>query len=291
MSVAVSGSRMERRSRPEREFLMVRNAFFRDKSLTLAAKAIGAWLMTHTESFTFTVSRIASANDVSMHVARQALKCLEERRYLVRTREQDQQTGQFGQWVYSIDDTPVTDDDVVGDVTSEDTETSRSNPPYENPEGGFAAPLKKTDSSKKTQDSKETPSEGHPNAAASVGECPAEPEPVIELHPIPSQRGKTTPRTRGHSPRRSSPGHGPVLFGPRNPGSLDDNTWTQRAIASFAMACRTADVALSPGITSGLATDVLERLQEGETREKCLGALETHARRAWQGALPEWAMA
>lgn len=98
-------STIRRVNRPADQFTMISNGFVRDARLSLKARGLGAWLLSHTDGWETNVSRIASMVGAGREQVRTALLELERFGYLRRTQERAHD-GRVGESVYLIQCTP-----------------------------------------------------------------------------------------------------------------------------------------------------------------------------------------
>jgi hypothetical protein len=75
-----------RRSRPADNFTLVSNGFLRDTALSIAARGLGAWLLTHSAGFKLSAAAIQTACGTGRDKTRALLAELEAAGYLKRTR-------------------------------------------------------------------------------------------------------------------------------------------------------------------------------------------------------------
>lgn len=84
---------------------MVSNSFARDESLSLAARGLGLWLLSHVDGWETTTERIAQLHKIGRDQTRRLLRELEHARYLRRTRERRERNKLAGM-VYEVQCTP-----------------------------------------------------------------------------------------------------------------------------------------------------------------------------------------
>lgn len=84
---------------------MVSNGFARDESLSLAARGLGLWLLSHVDGWETTTERIAQLHKIGRDQTRRLLRELEHARYLRRTRERRERNKLAGM-VYEVQCTP-----------------------------------------------------------------------------------------------------------------------------------------------------------------------------------------
>ena len=113
-------------------FVTLSNAFVRDGRLSLKARALGAWLMSHRDGWSLSIDTIAKTiGELDGETAvRSGLLELEEAGYLVRERTRGE-SGRLGPMEYIISDIPA------GQTTS-------GKPTGGEPHAGVTAPHKKT---------------------------------------------------------------------------------------------------------------------------------------------------
>jgi hypothetical protein len=87
-------------------FTIISNALLRDAALSFKARGMAAWLLGHREDFNLTMVRIAQMNACGEAGVRTAVKELEDAGYLVREQVRAGESGQFGETVYHLTDSP-----------------------------------------------------------------------------------------------------------------------------------------------------------------------------------------
>lgn len=103
-------------------YTIISNAMLRDFRISLKARGLGAWLLSHRDDFQLTQKRIAEMNGCGEALVRSAVDELEAVGYLRRERSRDDETGQLGGSVYYMTDSPV-DAGQAQDAVSHDRET------------------------------------------------------------------------------------------------------------------------------------------------------------------------
>jgi hypothetical protein len=84
-------------------FTLLSNAFLRDGRLTFKARGLGGWLLSHSETFEFSIERIAELNKDGVSAVRTGLLELEELGYLTREDQRDDR-GRVVGTVYTVTD-------------------------------------------------------------------------------------------------------------------------------------------------------------------------------------------
>lgn len=97
---------IRRVNRPADQFVMVTNQFARDRSLSLPARGLGLWLLSHSEGWEITATRLAKEEGIGRDKLRGYLRELEDAGYLRRERERIH-GGRLGGMLYEISCTPV----------------------------------------------------------------------------------------------------------------------------------------------------------------------------------------
>lgn len=87
-------------------FTVISNALLRDAALSFKARGLAAWLLGHRDDFNLTMVRIAQMNGCGEASVRSAVKELEDAGYLVREQARTEGSGQFGETVYYLTDSP-----------------------------------------------------------------------------------------------------------------------------------------------------------------------------------------
>lgn len=98
------------RTRPERHFVVIRNAAMRDPSLSLKAKGMLALMMTFSESWTYYLSQLVELSADGRDATRQAVKELISAGYVKRERQRDD-GGKLRESLYYVSDEKVVQDD------------------------------------------------------------------------------------------------------------------------------------------------------------------------------------
>lgn len=96
---------IRRGARPADQFVMVSNGFARDRRLSLAARGLGLWLLSHEDGWQITASKLASEEGVGRDKLRAYLRELEDAGYLLRDRERIH-GGRLGGMLYEMHCTP-----------------------------------------------------------------------------------------------------------------------------------------------------------------------------------------
>lgn len=86
-------------------FSIISNALIRDNSISLQARGLLVWLLSHRADFSLTMERIAAMTGAGVTRVRAAITELEKAGYLVR--EQRRAKGRFGDELYHVTDCPV----------------------------------------------------------------------------------------------------------------------------------------------------------------------------------------
>jgi hypothetical protein len=89
-----------------RNFTQIFNGALRDKNLSRRARGLLAELLTHSDGFGISVSRLTDAGPEGRDAINDALNELERHGYLVRARVQDDETGRYGGVEYLMTDMP-----------------------------------------------------------------------------------------------------------------------------------------------------------------------------------------
>lgn len=84
---------------------MVSNVFARDRRLSLAARGLGLWLLSHVDGWQITASKLAAEESVGRDKLRAYLRELEDAGYLLRDRERIH-GGRLGGMLYEMHCTP-----------------------------------------------------------------------------------------------------------------------------------------------------------------------------------------
>lgn len=163
-------STIRRVNRPADNFTMISNGFVRDGRLSLAARGLGTWLLSHVDGWETTTDRIAQLHSIGRDQTRRYLRELEDAGYLRRTRERGE-TGRLGAMAYEIQCTPIEPENARSDLRLADQSQAG--------QGRVSGGHKKT-TSKKTTTPEEKPSGGTSAAAAS----PSLDSPIPEEDPM-----------------------------------------------------------------------------------------------------------
>jgi hypothetical protein len=132
-------------------FTIVSNAIIRDARLSLKARGLGIWLLSHTEGWKLSIRSIATQVGTGVEAVQSGLKELEDHGYLVR----EQQTGEHGKFAgvdYRVTDVPA-------------GQTEYGFPVHGSPADGEAGD-RVSDTHKKTNSKKIKSEEEHPAAGA-----------------------------------------------------------------------------------------------------------------------------
>lgn len=154
-------------------FTIISNGLLRCNRLSLKARGLAAWLLSHRDDFELTLARIAQLTNTGVDSIRSAVAELEAEGFLVRERVRDDK-GRLEGALYYITDQPLTDESAGQDQDGETQRRSgqhRSNPPH-----------KKTTSNQKTTDKSAAPAS----------------EPVLDLdlpEPSPPEQAEDKPPT------------------------------------------------------------------------------------------------
>lgn len=155
------GATIRRGARPADHFTIISNALLRDGEISLKARGLAAWLLTHTAEFELSVERIAILTQTGETAIKSGLRELEDRGYLTRTLQRDGRNRVTGS-LYEISDSLPSSEPPV------------ENPPAENPPAGNELDYKKTNSKKTTENKKTTSSAATGDAAPADGLFSAE---------------------------------------------------------------------------------------------------------------------
>jgi hypothetical protein len=155
------GATIRRGARPADHFTIISNALLRDGEISLKARGLAAWLLTHTAEFELSVERIAVLTQTGETAIKSGLRELETRGYLTRTLQRDARNRVTGS-LYEISDTLPSSEPPV------------ENPPAENRPVGNELDYKKTNSKKTTESKKTTTSAAAGVAPSADGLFPAE---------------------------------------------------------------------------------------------------------------------
>lgn len=155
------GATIRRGARPADHFTIISNALLRDGEISLKARGLAAWLLTHTAEFELSVERIAILTQTGETAIKSGLRELETRGYLTRTLQRDARNRVTGS-LYEISDTLPSSEPPVENAPAE-------NRPVEN-----ELDYKKTNSKKTTENKKITSSAAAGDAAPADGLFPAE---------------------------------------------------------------------------------------------------------------------
>lgn len=134
------------RSRPNRDFTIIRNAAMRDPLLSLQAKGLLALMMTHAETYTYRMSGLEKQSRNGRDAHQTAMRELIEAGYVRRYAKQTPE-GKLAGWEWEVTDEPLR-----STVSLETRQT-------ENPNDGKPAP-KKT-KTEEDQDNQKTKSQEH----------------------------------------------------------------------------------------------------------------------------------
>jgi hypothetical protein len=162
----VSAAGIYRFSRPSRGYTPVAHQFARCRELKPRAVKVGLYILTHTDGFVQTQTRIAHVLGMDETTVRAALRDLEELRFMVRHDVRDERGHRTGT-AYAVTDVPFTDEELL-----------QLSPPGKCPPG--KTPGRKNPGPKETTPARETisPGDQSPPGGAAV----AEPEPAEDRH-------------------------------------------------------------------------------------------------------------
>lgn len=155
------GATIRRGARPADHFTIISNALLRDGEISLKARGLAAWLLTHTAEFELSVERIAILTQTGETAIKSGLRELESRGYLTRTIQRDARNRVTGS-LYEISDTLPSSEPPV------------ENAPVENPPVETELDYKKTNSKKTTVEKTTTKSAAAGDAAPADGLFSAE---------------------------------------------------------------------------------------------------------------------
>lgn len=93
---------VRRRARRADQFVQIENAFLRDETLSIEARGVGAYLLTHAEGFRVSSTFLGKVTGCGRDKLRRILAELEKAGYLVR--EQTREGGRFGGDEFSMSD-------------------------------------------------------------------------------------------------------------------------------------------------------------------------------------------
>jgi hypothetical protein len=171
--------------------VIISNALLRDNAISLKARGLAAWLLTHTEAFSLSMERVADLTNTGETAIRSGLKELETRGYLTRIVERDR-SGRVTGSIYEISDSLPT-----------------SEPPVENPRVA-PAPVENERDYKKTNSKKTTNNKKNNSSAATGDAAPAD-------GLFPAEKSKSAETNAGHvvaayvdAYRLAHQGHDPI---------------------------------------------------------------------------------
>lgn len=158
-------------------FTIVSNAIIRDERLTLKARGLGIWLLSHSEGWELSIRSIVEQTGAGAEAIQSGLKELEVAGYL--TRHQVTEKGRFGSMIYEISD--VSPGRTVNGFSV-----------HGSPASGSAGD-RETDTHKKTNSKNTNPKKINPSAGASEdGKEAPKIKPVADpSQPLPSPEGLT----------------------------------------------------------------------------------------------------
>jgi helix-turn-helix protein len=173
---------IRRSARPADRFTMISNDFHRDARLSLAARGLGGYLLSHVDGWEITVQRLAKDQGVGREQMRRLLRELEDHGYLRRAQARDEH-GLMGGMVYQISCSPF-EDETPGHDRCPETRTPVNRAPV-------SGHHKKT-SSKNNIPQKTNPSGGSPPGSAEAEEAAMSRQPdqslaLFEIDPPPPQ--------------------------------------------------------------------------------------------------------
>jgi len=93
---------IRRRARKADQFVQIDNAFLRDEALSIEARGLGAYLLTHSEGFRVTAAALGKACGTGRDKTRRLVQELETAGYLVR--EHSRESGRFSTDEFSMSD-------------------------------------------------------------------------------------------------------------------------------------------------------------------------------------------
>lgn len=151
---------VRRRARKADQFVQIDNTFLRDETLSIEARGVGAYLLTHAEGFRLTSTFLGKATGLGRDRLRRVLGELEREGYLVR--EQTREGGRFAEDEFSMSD-----------------EKPQVAPVTENPSPVNQAP--ETRVHKKTNSENTKIEENHQGSSSPAGDAalPGMPEPPL----------------------------------------------------------------------------------------------------------------
>lgn len=182
------GATIRRGARPADHFTIISNALLRDGEISLKARGLAAWLLTHTAEFELSVERIAILTQTGETAIKSGLRELESRGYLTRTIQRDARNRVTGS-LYEISDTLPSSEPPV------------ENAPVENPPVETELDYKKTNSKKTTGEKTTTKSAAAGDAPEADGLFPAEkPEGVKANEVVAAYVDSYRAAHQGHDP-------------------------------------------------------------------------------------------
>lgn len=174
---------VNRRTRPAEAFTMISNAFLRDTTLSIAARGLGAYLLTHAVGFKLSASAVQKAAGTGRDKTRALLAELEQAGYLVRERVHER--GRLRGVEYSMSDEKTRSEPSPENPSpvppAETPEQPTENKALENK--ALAQPSHKKITSEKTTQENITPPGGDDFAAAPDGGMFPAPEKPAEEKP------------------------------------------------------------------------------------------------------------
>jgi hypothetical protein len=93
---------VRRRARKADQFVQIDNAFLRDEALSIEARGLGAYLLTHSEGFRVSAAALGKACGTGRDKTRRLIQELEDAGYLVR--EHSREAGRFATDEFSMSD-------------------------------------------------------------------------------------------------------------------------------------------------------------------------------------------
>jgi hypothetical protein len=101
-------SKVIRSNKPTDHYVIIRNEFLRDARLSLKARGLGAWMMTHSDGWNLSLRSISAQTGAGIDAVASGLRELEALGYLQREQTVDEQ-GRRGGMDYEISDVPSRD--------------------------------------------------------------------------------------------------------------------------------------------------------------------------------------
>lgn len=197
---------VNRRTRPAEAFTMISNVFLRDVSLSIAARGLGAYLLTHSVGFKLSAAAVQKAAGTGRDKTRALLAELEAAGYLVRERVHE--GGRLRGVDYSMSDEKARSEQSPENPSAvrpaETPVQETGNKALENK--ALVQPSHKKITSEKTIEEKTTPPGGDDFAAAPDGGMFPEPEKRKDEKPEPEFSAATVVAAYVDSHRASGAG-------------------------------------------------------------------------------------